>query len=483
MADSVAIKPGFFQNIGSRLDGAINGLRNSQPRKVTAQQAMNTFLYPLASTEKTRQTRTEERQWGRFRAIEEPPDPQSDWITLDIDELTVNTIPTERLLMLLKSVSPQIGKACWDFQQFGNSSWKFETDGGEGSPGHIATQRYLDRIAENGMEFNTIIDKLFQSAFIRGAYFYETVIQGRTPVGFSVLDPITARYRPASERDKRRGKDSELGQLQEGEFVPMRGETVTYAPVNSNITSNYGVSMIDSCIFAAVFMIGLLYDVRRVISQQGYYRLDVSLDMEKMMQKAAREKIPITEMDEWLAKQMERIRKFYDELNPSDSFMHTDDVTVEDISGAMNSQGLGALSSVIDLLRNDLTLACKSIPILMGINNSTSETHANRQWENYMGTIRSCQLTLATSLNKSFTLALRYQGIQDNVRFQFRELSATTAMMLAQTDIATLEVIDKALNMRRTGIDAEGRETIAEEVPLMTNEEAMNRWRRVEELR
>ena len=149
----------------------------------------------------------------------------------------------------------------------------------------------------------------------------------------------------------------------------------------------------------------------------------------------------------------------------------------------MNAQGLGALSSVIDLLRNDLTLACKSIPILMGINNSTSETHANRQWENYMATIRSCQQTLATSLNKSFSLALRYQGIQDKVRFQFRELSATTAMTLAQTDIATLEVIDKAINMSKKGINSEGKEIILEEVQLMTPEQAQTRWSRVEELR
>ena len=472
----------FFENIGGRLDNAVSALRNSQPeRKVTASQAVNSFLYPLDNAyNKTRQTVIEDRSYGRFRAIEEPPDPQSDWMTLDIDELTVNMIPTDRLLMLLKAVSPQISKACWDFQQFGNSSWKFET---ETDAGHRATQAYLDRIADNGFTMNTIIDRLFQSAFIRGAYFYEMVLRGRTPVGFAVLDPITARYRPATESDKRSGKDVELGQLQEGEFIRMRGQTVVYAPVNSNVTSNYGVPLIESCIFAAVFMVGLLYDVRRVISQQGYYRLDVSMDMEKMQLKASREKIPPQEMDAWLAEQMEKIRKFYDELNPSDSFMHTDDITVDDISGAMNSEGLGALSSVIDLLRNDLTLACKSIPILMGINNSTSETHANRQWENYMATIRSCQQTLATSLNKSFTLALRYQGIQDTVNFQFRELSATTAMMLAQTDIATLEVIDKAVNMRRTGLNAEGKETIEEEMPLMTQEEARIRWSRVEELR
>lgn len=100
-----------------------------------------------------------------------------------------------------------------------------------------------------------------------------------------------------------------------------------------------------------------------------------------------------------------------------------------------------------------------------------------------MATIRSCQQTLAASLNKSFSLGLRYQGIQDKVQFQFRELSATTAMMLAQTDIATLEVIDKAVNMSKKGVNAEGREIILEEIPLMTPEQARTRWSRVEELR
>ena len=270
-----------------------------------------------------------------------------------------------------------------------------------------------------------------------------------------------------------------------GEFRAFRGETVVYAPVNSQITTGYGIPLINSSIFAAVFMIGLLYDVRRVISQQGYYRLDFSYDVEQMNKKVANNAFQLgtDEADDFIEEQLDRLRTFYDQLGPADSIVHTSDVEVDDISGSMNAQGLGALNSVIDLLRNQLTLACKSVPILMGINNSTSETHANRQWENYMGTIRSCQRTLVDKLDRIFTLALRYQGIQDRVKFQFRELSATTAMILAQTEIASLESIDKALNMNIRTMNADGKEVIGTPVELMTPEQAKERWQQVEELR
>ena len=458
-------------------------LRISQPQPTSRH-----LMHSLLNTLRKRQRRTASLIFGGirgYRGVIPPPDYQQDWMTLDIDELSVNTIPTDQLLVLLNAVSPEISKACWDFQQFANSSWTFTTEGGEDSPGLSCDAGVHGTIARNGLSVNTIFDKLYASAFVRGSYFFELVLQGRTPVGLAICDPILAKVRPASEADKRKGKDFEYGQMINGEFRPFRGETVVYAPVNSQITTGYGIPLINSSVFAAVFMIGLLYDIRRVISQQGYYRLDFSYDVEQMNKKVANNAFQLgtDEADDFIEQQLDRLRTFYDQLGPADSIVHTSDVDVDDISGSMNAQGLGALNSVIDLLRNQLTLACKSVPILMGINNSTSETHANRQWENYMGTIRSCQRTLVDKLDSIFTLALRYQGIQDRVKFQFRELSATTAMILAQTEIAALESIDKAINMNIRKMDAEGREVIGEPVELMTPEQAKQRWQQVEELR
>ena len=463
-------------------------LRFSQPTQQSSA-VLNSFLYPM---EKSRQTQMSRdgfsgfSGFSGFRGIEPPPDYQSDWLTLDIDELTVNDISTDRLLVLLNAISPEISKACWDFQQFGNSSWTWtcETADGEISEeGTAATEAYMERIAETQISFNTIMDKLLQSAFVRGAYFYEMTMDKRTPVGFSVIDPITARARPASKADQRRGKDWDWGQMQDGQFKMFRGETAVYAPVNSIVTSPYGIPLINSSIFAAIFMIGLLYDIRRVISQQGYYRLDFSFDKTAMDDMLARNQVKQEEVDTFIADKLDELRRLYDQLSPSDSIVHTSDILVDSISGAMNAQGLGALNSVIDLLRNQLTLSCKSVPILMGINNSTSETHANRQWENYMGTIRSCQRTLADKLDRTFTLALRYQGIQAKVKFHFRELSVTTAQILAQAEGLVLDNVDKALNMNVRTVNAEGKEVPGEVIELMTPDQAKARWREMEELR
>ena len=207
------------------------------------------------------------------------------------------------------------------------------------------------------------------------------------------------------------------------------------------------------------------------------------MSLEAMEDKITNNQVKAADVDTFIADQLEKLRKFYDSLGPADSIVHTDDIEVSDIAGAMNAQGLGALNSVIDLLNNQLTLACKSVPILMGINNSTSETHANRQWENYMGTIRSCNQTLKDSLDRSFTNALRYQGIQDKVIFHFRELSVTTAMLQAQAEGLVLDNIDKGLNMNIRAVNAEGKEVPGENVELMSTEDAKKRWKEMEDLR
>ena len=160
-------------------------LRYSQPTP-TSRHMMHSLMNRLQK----RQTQDSEFNFGGmrgYRGIVPPPDYQQDWMTLDIDELSVNTIPTDRLLVLLNAVSPEISKACWDFQQFANSSWTFTT---ETDAGYKATEAFMERIAQNGLSVNTIFDKLYASAFVRGSYFFEMVLQGRTPVGLAICDPF-----------------------------------------------------------------------------------------------------------------------------------------------------------------------------------------------------------------------------------------------------------------------------------------------------
>lgn len=441
-----------------------------------------------------------------LKAVIPPPDYQYDWNVLDINELTPNKIPTDRLLLLLSSVSSEIGKAAFDFQKYCNSNWTWELDSEKEGGNNQLSERsrevienYIESLESFGTSFDAYLDKLTSGAFVRGAYFFEVVLHRRRPVAFAVADPVLARFRQTDHPIL--GQAEELGQIINGRFTPLNYPTVFYEPVDSVINSSYGRSLMSPAVFPSLFLLGFLLDLRRVIRQQGYYKVDFSIDLEQLNQRIQQGILTPAEVDAFISQEIEGIRQYYASLGPDDAYVHTSDISVNDVSGSLNTSALTAVESVISLLQNQLTLACKTIPILMGINNSTSETHANRQWEDYMAAIRSCQRSLARALGKAFTLVLQYNGIQDKVIFKFSELSVMTALQFEQMRAVAISNIRNLLGENGGGNpDLSAGEPGQDNpfgagggmpnmnnggglTPLITEEEAKQEVRRLEELR
>ncbi len=61
---------------------------------------------------------------------------------------------------------------------------------------------------------------------------------------------------------------------------------------------------------------------------------------------------------------------------------------------------------------------------MVGINEATSETHANRQWEIHVAGIKSIQHLVEFVFERLGGLALRAQGLAAVVSFKFAELRA-----------------------------------------------------------
>src|SRR5690606_28043428 len=127
-----------------------------------------------------------------------------------------------------------------------------------------------------------VFGRLFMSAFLRGALFAELVLDsgGRVPVDLATPDPISVRFRRV--QDPQRGPIWQPGQWQGGEFVPLDRPTVRYTPVDPFPGSPYGRPLAAPSLFTTLFLLAMLHDIRRVVQQQGYPRLDISLDTEKM---------------------------------------------------------------------------------------------------------------------------------------------------------------------------------------------------------
>jgi len=489
--DRIRLNPDLFPN--SVEEPAISQQIPENPPKVEENSdklPLSERLPPrsrISSVSKARQTVDRDvTHMNSLRSVIPPPDYQSDWHTLDINELTPNKISTDKLLLLLTSVSSEINKASFDFQKYLNSNWSWaiadsdndiEIDGksvlsrelarevhsldkgitieqvddmvnkiddalkqefgykqfsvnSESSRAERVIEDYIDSIESFGTSFDTHLDRLASGAFVRGAYFFEVVLNRRRPVGFWVADPNLIRFR--EYENPVFGQDWERGQVINGKFETLMYPTVFYEPVDSVIGSPYGRSLISPSIFPCIFLLGFMLDLRRVIRNQGYYKVDFSLDLEMLDKRIQQGMLSPAEVNAFVSQEIENIRQYYASLDPDDAYVHTSDITVNDVSGSLNTSGLSAVESIIMILQNQLTLACKTIPILMGINNSTSETHANRQWEDYMAAIRSCQRSLSRALGRAFSLVLQYTGIQEKCEFKFAELSVMTAMQYEQ---------------------------------------------------
>ena len=123
--------------------------------------------------------------------------------------------------------------------------------------------------------------------------------------------------------------------------------------------------------------------------------------------------------------------------------MHTSVIEVNRPVGTVDAHSLGAVEAIIKSLERMSIKALKTMPLLMGVNEASTETHANRQWELYAQGVRSLQHLTEAALEQLLQLALRAEGIQADVRFRFAELRAAEELRDQQTLALKIANYDK----------------------------------------
>lgn len=375
-----------------------------------------------------------------------PPDSFEDaWHVLHANRALLERLSPDRLLEVLTDLSPEVSRAYWDFHRMCNPGWEAianrVTVTGKETPYPRAqrlTDAFLDRLDDLYGSVDVVFGRLFMSVFLRGAEFIELVLDeaGRMPVDLVTPDPITVRFRRVE--DAVRGPVWQPGQWQNGEFVALDRPTVCYIPIDPFPDSPYGRPLAAPALFVSLFLLAMMHDIRRVVQQQGYPRLDISLDTEKLATILDRYSDDPTAYDAELSRILQEVIDAYADLEPDDAYVHTDVETVNKPVGAVDASSLGAIEGLIAALERMITRALKSMPIMMGLSESNTETQASRQWEIYAAGIKSIQHYTETILDRLLTLALEAQGIQAKVTFRFAELRA--AEMLRDQQVETMKI-------------------------------------------
>lgn len=379
-----------------------------------------------------------------FMTIEAPPDADDTWRTQNLDSKTLDRLSPARLLELLVDLSPEVSAGLWNWLRLCNPGWEVTAH----RPGRdevderatAALKQFLTALPGIYAEplkvpFDTVINILFTGAFLRGAFMAELVLDenGRLPLNIATPDPYSARF--AKIKHPQLGTVWQLGQFQGAQWTPLDRPTVRYVPIDPAPGKPYGRAIVSPALHTTLFLIGILHDLRRVVAQQGWPRLDLEVDFEALAQMAPDDAQPGSEgFEEWVTAVINEIETVYASLEPDDAYVHANTIKVNSPVGTLGAQALGMIDSLITKLERMSARAMKQMPLLLGIDEATSDANANRQWEIQAAGIKSIQHLCETMLEHLLGLALQAQGIQASVTFRFAELRAAEMLRDAMTE-------------------------------------------------
>lgn len=418
------------------------GYRDNLLRSLRLQRIPQGDRRPPRLAKRARLTQREEDDFAVFGFIAPPTAPNELWRTEDLDSKTYNSLSASRLIELLADLSPELSAALFYHVLFLNPGVEITTTrpGEEDEPdeaAQAALEAFLSRLDGYYGSRGVVFDRLMLGAVLRGAFLVELVLNdNREPVDLVVPDPHIIRFR--QDIDDERGPVWQIGQWDK-QFVPLDVPTIQYVPVHPLPGGPpYGRSPLQPAIHSALFLLSLLRDLKRVVQQQGYPRLDIAVKLEQLattlMQVAPEVAQDADKFREWVEAAIDEVEDTYGALEPDDAFVHADTIEVNQPVGTLNASSLGAVDSIIRAVERSLVRALKTMPLLLGINEATTETHANRQWEIYVAMIRSLQHNAETVLERLLGLALQLQGIQADVSVSFAEIRASERLRDAQAE-------------------------------------------------
>jgi hypothetical protein len=373
-------------------------------------------------------------------AVSSPLSSEDIWSGDGLDTQALRRMSPARMLEVLADLSPEVSKGLWDFLRMANPGFEVSAmrPSGKvkaGGAHQKALDDFLAVLKFRHTSLDVIISRLFIGAWMRGGLFAELVLDaaGRQPLDIATPDPASARWREVDDPDY--GRVFQLGQWQGSEFVPLDRDTIRYVPIDPLPGRPEGRAIAAPALFTASFMLAMLHDIRRVVQQQGWPRIDISLDLEALansMPPQARSD-PETFKD-WVNATIAEVERVYCSLQPDDAYIHISAIQVNRPVGAVDSSSLGAVEGIIATLERMLVRAEKSIPLLFGVTDGVSEANANRQWEMHVAGIKAIQHLAEGLLEHLCALALRAQGIPAVVQWRFAELRAAELLRDAQTD-------------------------------------------------
>lgn len=387
---------------------------------------------------------TEEIQFSGTWIMAPPQDYESEWRMMNMDAKYLDAMSPKEILDMLADLSPELSRAIWDFLRLCNPGYDYKvyepgTNTNDtkrrviSSEGTEQVDSFLELLRSLYGSVDIVFGRFFIGAYLRGAFCSELVLDGeaRESIDLATPDPYSVRFR--KKVDPLRGEVWQPGQWQGTQFVPLDIPTFRYLPVDPAPASPYGRPLAAPALFTAVFLLSLLHDVKRVVMQQGYKRMDIVLDTQQAMDAFVLDSQGYETLGAYIRAAIEAVKDVYRNLEPDDAFIHTDLFTLNPPAGTIDSDSIAAIATIIEKLEKMATRALKSNGLIMDTGNNPNEADSNRKWEIHAAGIKSIQHHCENMLESQLELSCRAKGIQAEVEFRFSELRASEMLRDEQT--------------------------------------------------
>lgn len=386
--------------------------------------------------------------------------PRRQYGDIDLASLPQLAFSPQQLMELLADASPEVSLALSNDLRLASAGWSYEVrtpDNSDALPeAKAAVDALLVGVNRYGGGWEAVLNQWCMTAALEGAACGETIptagldgVADITPV-----QPWTIYYQRNLEQDLIPFQWQPMIANAAGLYLPhtseavpspsmaaallamgaasatgytgfrlLNRETFGYVPMEAFVDDPYGRMPYASVVQTLSFLAQLLKDLRQWAHVNAFGRMDVSVlldGVDKAIPPAV--KSNPEERLKFLQGYLAQIQASYNAINPDDTFVHYDNVSVTGVDAA--GQTL-AIDGIINVIEDQMFRALKQLPILMGSNRGTTETWGSIQMEVHALRIRALQTCVASLASHLLTVALRLIGVTGVVHFEFEAIRAT----------------------------------------------------------
>lgn len=355
---------------------------------------------------------------------------------VDMSRLEHSHLSANTLLDILPDLSPDVGLALWNVVMLGSSGFSYEvlsSDGNEDERGRQILDGLVARINESRGGIPGLIMEWLQSAYTRGEMAGEVALTEdlRDIEDWYSSDPKYIAYRINPET---RRQEMCLQSAPNGTMIPLNTEKCWHMPVMPVTDDPYGRAIIGPVLQEVWFDISMMSDIRKVVHNQGWPRIDISVAEKAIIENAPNQiKNDPERLAEFVASVSSQIQAAYNSLEPDDTFVHNDSVEIKAFEGGGNASLLNG-DKLLRVIERRMIKALKQLPVLMASNEGTTETHGTVQWKIFAAGLAALQKPIAHILQKMMQFSLEVLGYPATVRCEFEPIETSDALSDAQTE-------------------------------------------------